>query len=197
MTEEQYTELQAKTLAQLKTGQPLLGKNGALAPLLKQFIETALEAEMETHLGEEERLKGNKRNGRGTKTVKTAAGEVTINPPLDRHASYDPQLVRKRETILADSLTSKIIALYGKGMSLRDISQYIEEMYDTSISATTLSQITDKIILCQQFQISYKKLSLSQITDKIIPEIKQWQNRPLESVYTVVFLDAMHYKVRE
>lgn len=175
MTEEQYTELQAKTLAQLKTGQPLLGKNGALAPLLKQFIETALEAEMETHLGEEERLKGNKRNGRGTKTVKTAAGEVTINPPLDRHASYDPQLVRKRETILADSLTSKIIALYGKGMSLRDISQYIEEMYDTSISATTLSQITDKII----------------------PEIKQWQNRPLESVYTVVFLDAMHYKVRE
>ncbi len=175
MSEEQYAEMQSKALEQLRTGKSMLGKDGAFAPLLKQFLESALEAEMEGHLDDQERSIGNKRNGKGHKTLKTSTGEVTINTPQDRQSSFDPQIVRKRETILAESLTNKIIGLYGLGMSLRDISNHIEEMYDMSISATTLSQITDKVI----------------------PEIKQWQNRPLESIYAVVFLDAMHYKVRE
>lgn len=175
MTEEQYAEMQKKALEQLRTGKSMLGKDGAFAPLFKQFIESALEAEMESHLDEEERNHGNKRNGKGHKTLKTSTGELQISTPQDRQSSFEPQIVRKRETILAESLTSKILGLYGLGMSLRDISSHIEEMYDMNISAATLSQITDKII----------------------PEIKQWQNRPLESIYAIVFLDAMHYKVRE
>lgn len=175
MTEEQYAEMQKKALEQLRTGKSMLGKDGAFAPLFKQFLEAALEAEMESHLDEQERNNGNKRNGKGKKTLKTNAGEVDISTPKDRQSSFEPQIVKKRETILAESLTSKILGLYGLGMSLRDISSHIEEMYDMNISAATLSQITDKII----------------------PEIKQWQNRPLESIYAIVFLDAMHYKVRE
>lgn len=175
MTEEQYAEMQKKALEQLRTGKSMLGKDGAFAPLFKQFLEAALEAEMDSHLDEQERTNGNKRNGKGHKTLKTSTGELQISTPQDRQSSFEPQIIKKRETILAESLTSKILGLYGLGMSLRDISSHIEEMYDMNISAATLSQITDKII----------------------PEIKQWQNRPLESIYAIVFLDAMHYKVRE
>ena len=175
MTEEQYQEMQSKALEQLRTGKSLIGKDGAFASLLKQFIETALEAEMDAHLDEEERKKKNKRNGRGSKVLKTTAGEVEIQAPQDRQSSFEPQIVKKRERIITEGLTSKILALYSKGMSLRDISKYIEEMYDTNISATTLSQITDKVI----------------------PEIQQWQNRTLEAMYPIVYMDAMHYKVKE
>lgn len=174
MTQQEIDELQKKTLEQLKSGQSLFGKDGAFAPMLKGFIEAALEAEMDTHLDPEQRQGGNKRNGKGTKTVKSSTGSFQIDTPQDRQSSYDPQMIKKRETILADSLESKIIGLYGLGMSFRDISAHIKEMYDTDISHTVLSQITDRII----------------------PEVKAWQNRPLEPVYCIVWLDAMHYKVR-
>ncbi len=175
MTPEELSALQSKALEQLKNGQSLTGKDGAFAPLLKQFIESALEAEMEAHLDESERLSGNKRNGKRSKTLKTSLGELSIQTPTDRQSNFEPQLVKKRETILLDSLASKIIGLYGKGMSLRDISSWISEMYDMEISATTLSQVTDRVI----------------------PEVKAWQNRSLCSVYPIVFMDAMHYKVKE
>ena len=175
MTPEELSALQSKALEQLKNGQSLTGKDGAFAPLLKQFIESALEAEMEAHLDESERLSGNKRNGKRSKTLKTSLGELSIQTPTDRQSNFEPQLVKKRETILLDSLASKIIGLYGKGMSLRDISSWISEMYDMEISATTLSQVTDRVI----------------------PEVKAWQNRSLSSVYPIVFMDAMHYKVKE
>jgi len=174
MTQQEIDELQKKALEQLKSGQSLLGKDGAFAPMLKGFIEAALEAEMGTHLDPEQRQAGNKRNGKGTKTVKSSTGSFQIDTPQDRQSSFDPQIIKKRETILADSLESKIIGLYGLGMSFRDISAHIKEMYDTEISHTVLSQITDRII----------------------PEVKAWQNRPLEPVYCIVWLDAMHYKVR-
>ncbi|MDR9364835.1 MAG: IS256 family transposase [Balneolaceae bacterium] len=93
----------------------------------------------------------------------------------DRQSSFSPQIIKKRETILADNLADKIIGLYGLGMSLRDISSHIKEMYDSEISHTVLSEITDRII----------------------PQVKAWQNRPLEPVYCIVWLDAMHYKVRD
>ena len=168
------TETQKKALEQFKQGKNLFGKDGAFAPLLKHFLESALEAEMDAHLDETERSSGNKRNGKGVKTIKSADGSFEINTPQDRQSSFDPQIVRKRETILADNLQDKIIGLYGLGMSYRDISAHIHEMYDTQISHTVLSQITDRII----------------------PEVKAWQNRPLESVYCIVWLDAMHYKVK-
>ena len=174
MTQEELNELQKKALDQFKTGKPLFGKDGAFAPMLKQFLESALEAEMSEHLDEQKREVGNKRNGKGKKTIKSSTGTFDIETPQDRQSSFDPQIVKKRETVLADNLQDKIIGLYGLGMSLRDISDHIQEMYDTEISHTLLGQITDRII----------------------PQVKAWQNRPLESVYCIVWLDAMHYKVR-
>lgn len=174
MTPEELAELESKALTQFKTGKSLFGKDGAFAPLLQSFLEKALEAEMEAHLDEDERKKGNKRNGKGKKTIKSSSGELTISTPQDRQSSFEPEIIKKRETILAENLEDKIIGLYGLGMSLRDISDHIKEMYDTNISHTVLSQITDKVL----------------------PEVRAWQNRPLEPVYPIVWLDAMHYKVR-
>jgi len=174
MTNEEQKELEKKALEQFMSGKSLFGKDGAFAPMLKNFIEKALEAEMEGHLGEEQRSKGNKRNGKGSKTIKSAVGTFDIDTPQDRQSSFEPELVRKRQTILADNLSDKIIGPYGLGMSYRDISLHIKEMYDTDISHTALSQITDRII----------------------PDVKAWQGRPLESLYCIVWLDAMHYKVK-
>ena len=142
-TEEQNT-FEKKALDQLLSGKSLFGKDGAFAPMLKSFIEKALEAEMSEHLsGHPEK---NKRNGKGKKTLKTNLGEVEIRTPSDRNSSFEPSIVKKRQTILADNLSEKIIGLYGLGMSLRDISSHIEEIYDMSISHTVLSEITDRII---------------------------------------------------
>ena len=166
--------LEKKALEQFMSGKSLFGKEGAFAPMLKNFIEKALESEMESHLSDSEREKGNKRNGKSKKTVKSSLGTFEIDTPTDRHSSFTPDLVKKRQVILADNLSDKIIGLYGLGMSYRDISAHIKEMYDTDISHSVLSQITDKII----------------------PDIKTWQSRPLESMYCIVWLDAMHYKVK-
>ncbi|MBT6753511.1 IS256 family transposase [bacterium] len=175
MDQNYLDNLEEKALEQFKSGKSLFGKDGAFAPLLKNFIEKALQAEMEEHLDENERDKGNKRNGKGKKTVKSSAGSFEIETPQDRQSSFEPELVRKRQTILAESLENKIIGLYSLGMSYRDISKHIKEMYDTEISHTVLSQITDKII----------------------PDIKAWQSRPLDHVYPIIWLDAMHFKVKE
>ena len=175
MESEEFKLMRDKALEQLRTGQSLTGKDGVFAPLLKEFIESALESEMNAHLDDFERLTGNKRNGKKSKTLKTDSGEIEITTPQDRNSSFEPQLVKKRETVLADNLAPKIIGLYGLGMSFRDISNHIKDMYDVDISHSTLSEITDRII----------------------PQVKAWQNRPLESLYTIVWLDAMHYKVRD
>ena len=172
---EEYEALKKKALEQFKRGEPLLGKDGAFAPLLKEFLESALDAEVDEHLDEGERNRGNRRNGKSKKIVKGSEGSFELETPRDREGTFEPEIVKKRETILADNLESKIIGLYGLGMSLRDISGHIKEMYDTEISATTLSGITDRII----------------------PQIKEWQSRPLEEVYCIVWMDAMHYKVKE
>lgn len=171
----EYEQMKQKALEQLRSGKSLYGKDGAFAPLLKSFLDAALEAEMETHLDEAERSTGNRRNGKTSKDIRTSSGTISVDTPRDRASSFEPELIRKRETILAESLESKILGMYGLGMSLRDISKHIKDMYDTDISHATLSAITDKII----------------------PEVKEWQSRPLEELYTIVWLDAMHYKVKE
>jgi len=171
----EYIAMRDLALEQLRSGQSLTGDGGVFAPIIKEFLESALSAEMDIHLSAEERSKGNKRNGKGQKTLKTSTGNVTIEPPYDRNGDFNPHIVKKRQTVLADNLAPKIIGLYGKGMSLRDISLYIEEMYDVEVSPTVLSEITDRVI----------------------PLVKEWQNRPLDDVYPIVWLDAMHYKVRD
>lgn len=138
---------------------------------------------MDVHLNEEERDTGNRRNGKQRKTVKTSQGEVSIETPRNRHSSFEPEIVKKRETILADNLKDKILTLYGLGMSTGDISAHIAEMYNVA-RATHISAAT-----------------LSAITDLVIPRLKEWQNRPLESLYCIVWMYAMrmpsYYKVRE
>lgn len=172
---EEYEALKKKALEQFKSGKPLLGKDGAFAPLLKEFLEAALQGEMDEHLNESERVKGNRRNGSNKKILKTLDGSFELETPRDRDSSFEPEIVKKRETILADNLQDKIIGLYGLGMSLRDISNHIKEMYDTDISAGTLSSITDRII----------------------PKVQEWQSRSLDEVYCIVWMDAMHYKVKD
>ncbi|WP_335965523.1 IS256 family transposase [Galbibacter sp. PAP.153] len=174
MTQEELDKIEKKALEQLTTGKSLFGKEGAFGPLLQSFLDKALEAEMEDHLDKEERSQGNKRNGKGSKQLKTAVGTFDIQTPQDRHSSFEPEIVKKRQTILADNLSEKIIGLYGLGMSYRDICAHIKEMYGTEISHNVLTEITDRII----------------------PDIKAWQNRPLEPLYCIVWLDAMHYKVK-
>lgn len=168
-------EIKKKALEQFRSGKSLYGKDGAFAPMLKSFLEAALEGELDSHLDEEERKEGNRKNGKTSKTLQTTTGPLEIETSRDRNATFEPELIKKRETVLADTLESKIIGLYGLGMSFRDISSHLKEMYDADISHTTLSAITDRII----------------------PVIKEWQARPLENVYCIVWLDAMHYKVKE
>ena len=168
-TKEELAEMQVKFAEQFRTGQSVFGKGGALAPIFKEFLETALEAELEEHLDSTERSSGNKRNGHKSKRVKTSEGELEISTPQDRNSSFDPQIIKKRERILADSLEDKIIGMYSLGMSYRDIGAHIEDMYDMQLSPSVLSEITDRVI----------------------PKIKAWQSRPLDSVYTIVWLDAM------
>jgi transposase-like protein len=170
-----YEAVKKKTLEQLRSGKSLFGKDGAFAPMLKDFLESALEAELDSHLDEEQRIKGNRKNGYSTKQLKTAEGTLDLSTPRDRSGDFEPQTVRKRETILAESLEQKIIGMYGLGMSFRDISAHIKDMYDTDISAATLSAITDKVI----------------------PMVTEWQGRPLDPLYCIVWLDAMYYKVKQ
>ena len=170
-----YEVMKQKLKEQFRTGKSLFSKGGAFAPLLEELINSMLEGELEGHLDEDERRLGNRKNGKGSKVLKTSAGSIEINTPRDRLGSFEPEIVKKRETIMAASLEDKIIGLYSLGTSLRDISTHIKETYDTDISAATLSSITDKVI----------------------PLVKEWQQRSLESLYCIVWLDAMYYKVKE
>jgi putative transposase len=170
-----YEALKKKTLEQFRSGKDLFSKGGAFAPLLKDFLEAALQAELDEHLEQEDEDQNNRKNGYNTKLLKTGAGTIELDTPRDRNSDFSPEIVKKRETILANSLESKIIGMYGLGMSFRDISAHIKDMYDTDISATTLSAITDKVI----------------------PLVKEWQVRPLEDTYCIVWLDGMHYKVKQ
>lgn len=170
-----YEAVMQKFKEEFRSGKSLFGKEGAFGPMLQDFLNAALEAEAESFLEETGRAKGNRKNGYNRKSLRTADGTVEIATPRDREGEFEPQIVRKRETILAESLEQKIIGMYGLGMSFRDISGHLKEMYDTDISAATLSAITDKVI----------------------PLVKEWQNRPLEDVYCIVWMDAMFYKVKD
>jgi putative transposase len=168
----EFTKLFEDALNSLKSGKKLEGRDGAMTPLIKRLLEASMEGEMDSHL---EESRPNRRNGKGKKRVKTSFGDVDIDTPRDRDGTYSPELLPKRQRVLGQSLENKIIGLYSMGMSYRDISQHIEEMYDMEVSA---AQITA-------------------ITDKVWPEIEEWRTRPLDDVYPFVWLDAMFYKVKQ
>ena len=162
-----------KALAALRNGQDLTGKDGILTPLIKQLTEAALKAELEAHLAEDETP--NRKNGTTKKTIKSTSGSFELETPRDRAGSFEPQLVKKHQTHLTDEIERKILSLFGLGMSYQDIASHVAELYGLSVSSATISAVTDKLI----------------------PELEQWRARPLQSHYPFVWLDAIHYKVKE
>ena len=175
MEDFDYKSFQAKALEQLKAGKPLLGKDGAFAPLLENLLNAALEGEMDVHMDEEERLSGNRRNGYNRKQVQTSLGEVTVHTPRDRDSRFEPEFIKKRERILAEGVADRIIGLYALGNSTREISDWMEENLGNRVSADTISAITDRVL----------------------PELQSWRTRPLDSVYPIVWMDTIHYKVMD
>lgn len=171
-----YASFQKEAIERLKSGQSLTGKDGILTPLLQDIINASLEGELEHHLdGCEASGEVNRRNGKLKKTVQSASGAFEIETPRDRAGSFEPELVKKRQTILNESLDNKILGLYGLGMSYQDIRNHMDEMYGVEVSQGLLSKITDKLI----------------------PVINDWRERPLEAIYPMVLLDAMFFKARE
>lgn len=154
----------------------------AMKEMFRDVIQTVMEVEMDEELGRQrcQRLEAaegeprNYRNGYSRKTVKTQLGEVDIKVPRDRNGSYEPKIISKYDRN-AEGMEEKILALYACGMSQRDIAEQIKELYDVEISPELVTKISEKIM----------------------PEVTAWQNRPLESVYPFVFMDAIHYKVKE
>ena len=144
-------------LSQYRSGRRLTGKDGLLAPLIKQLTEVALEAEVESHIAQDV-LSGNRnrRNGVNKKTIKgTSDGSFELETPRDRNGTFEPQIVKKHQTTISDEIEEKILSMYGIGMSYTDISVHIEDIYQVSISTATISAITDKIIdKVKQWQIS-------------------------------------------
>jgi putative transposase len=177
MTEQKFDfeAFKREAIRKLRNKEPITGKDSIFQPLLKQLLEEALDGELDAHLSDHERLSGNRRNGKTSKIVKTGKGAFELTTPRDRDSTFEPQIVSKRQVFLTEEIEEKVLRLYSKGLSTRDIASDIEEMYGYSISPTTLSSITDKVI----------------------PAIKEWQQRPLEDIYCIVWMDAMFFKVRE
>jgi putative transposase len=158
--------------------QALAGGKGleeALAPMIKRIVEASLEGEMEAHLSEEKANgERNRRNGRQGKQVRTRFGKVEIETPRDRSGTFEPVLLPKRERQLGGGVEQKVIALYGLGMGYKGIQSHLLEMYGVDMS----------------------EAQMTNITDKLLPVIEEWRSRPLEPLYAIVWLDAIHFKVR-
>ncbi len=157
----------------LREGKDLTGKDGILTPLIKQLTEAALVAELDGHLANPDTV--NRKNGKTTKTVKSPIGNFELNTPRDRAGTFEPQLVKKHQTQLTDEMERKIIGLFSLGSSYQDIRAHIEDMYGMSVSNGTVNAITDKLL----------------------PELQAWRERELEPLYPVIWLDAIHYKIKE
>lgn len=160
---------------QLRSGKPLTGSDGVFTPLLKKILEASLEGELDDHLQETRKETKNRRNGHTQKNIQSSLGGFEIFSPRDRNATFEPQTIAKRQRVVSEDIDKKILGLYGLGMSYGDIQHHLKDMYDFDISDGTITAITDRII----------------------PAIKEWQNRPLENVYPVMWLDAIHFKVRQ
>lgn len=168
-----FTNFEEEVIKKLRSGKGLTGPDGAFTGLIKHILESALDEEMKIHL--EEQSSDNRRNGHTSKKIKTGLGEIQIDPPRDRAGEFDPQIVGKWQRNLAPEVEQQILHLYSIGNSYADIRNYIEKMYG----------------------MQYSTAFISQITDRINDELIAWKSRALQSVYSFVFLDAIHYKVRE
>ena len=162
-----------KALEQLQSGKGLTGADGVLTPLIKQLTEAALKAELDQHLDSD--LEPNRRNGFSKKTVKSSVSEFELETPRDRAGNFEPQLVKKNQTKLSDEIDRKILSMFSMGMSYRDIKSHVADLYGLELS----------------------EASLTAVTDQLIPQLKEWQQRSLDEVYPIIWLDAIHYKVKD
>lgn len=172
-------EVLASLLADYKKPEDLIGENGLLKQLTKLLVEKALDAELAEHLGHGKNEPvaneaGNTRNGKSKKTLKGEFGELPIDIPRDRHGTFEPQLIAKHQTRWS-GFDDKILSLYARGMTVREIQAHLEEMYGTEVSPSLISSITDAVS----------------------EEVKVWQSRPLDPIYPIIYLDCIHVKVRE
>eukprot|EP01119_Soliformovum_irregulare_P020674 TRINITY_DN6740_c1_g1_i1.p1 TRINITY_DN6740_c1_g1~~TRINITY_DN6740_c1_g1_i1.p1 ORF type:complete len:416 (-),score=-114.41 TRINITY_DN6740_c1_g1_i1:23-1270(-) len=165
----------AEIIRGMYAGKPLLGSGGLLTNLVKDITQISLQGEMDAHLDGSLEEGGNRRNGYSPKRIRTGGGSFDIKVPRDRNSSFEPQLVKKRQTVLNEELDNKILALYSLGTSYEGISSHLSEIYGVDASASMITAITDRLL----------------------PQIVEWRARPLESIYTIVFLDAMYFKVRQ
>lgn len=161
-----------------KTPEEILGQGGVLKGLTKRLVERALEGEMTTHLGYtkhavEGRNSGNSRNGTTGKSILTGEGELEIEVPRDRNGDFDPQLVKKGQRRLP-GFDEKVIALYARGLTTREIQGHLLDLYDVEVSPTLISNVTDAVL----------------------EDVRAWQSRPLDPVYPILYLDAIHLKLR-
>jgi transposase-like protein len=176
---EKVVEQLHKDLEKSKTVDDLLGKKGAIKNLVKSLLEEMLGAELSNHLGYEKNDKAsketdNRRNGSSSKTLKSEYGDMQVDIPRDRQGEFEPVLIGKYQKDLG-VIEDKVLSMYAKGMSTRDIQSHIEEIYGIELSPTTISNITEKVLEL----------------------VTEWQSRALESVYPIVYFDAIHFKVRE
>lgn len=169
-------ELEDQLKKHLKDKKPLFGEDSPWSGLLQGMVNAILEGEVEHHL-EEERRKGkkNKRNGHNQKRVVTESGMMDVSTPRDRAGTFEPEIIAKRERQLTSGLDKQILALYAQGNSIEDVRRLLSQMYGVDISAGKISQITDQIL----------------------PEMERWRTRRLESVYPIVYMDAMYFKIRD
>ena len=172
-------EVLKELLAGYKKPEDLLGSEGLLKQLTAALVSKALSAEMTEHLGYEKnevagRGSGNSRNGTSEKTLKTDSGEMPIEVPRDRNGSFEPQLVKKHQTHF-DGFDEKIISMYARGMTVREIQGHLQELYGVEVSPDLISRVTSAVL----------------------EEVKAWQGRPLDAVYPIVYLDALVIKVRD
>lgn len=163
----------------LKKGTELFGANGLVKQITKRLVERALEAEMEERLGypkgeRTEEPRANPRNGTSPKRVKTDDGEIELEVPRDRNGTFQPQLVKKRQTRLT-GFDDKVLSLYACGMSTRQIQGHLEELYGTQVSPALISRVTDAVL----------------------DDVRQWRTRPLAAVWPIVYLDALVIRVRD
>jgi len=166
-------------LKDYKKPEDILGEQGLLKRFSKAVLERALGAELTEHLGYEKHDpagygSGNARNGTTEKTLKGKSGEITIEAPRDRKGTFEPQIVKKHQTRF-DGFDSKILSMYARGMTTRDIQGHLEEIYGVEVSPTLISNVTEAVV----------------------EEVKTWQSRPLEAVYPILYLDALHVKIRD
>jgi putative transposase len=158
---------------------PLIGRDGLSKELTKALVERMLGGELNHHLGYQKHEvaghgSGNSRNGKSQKTVKGEAGEMTIEVPRDRNGTFEPQLIEKHQTRF-EGFDGKILSMYARGMTVRDIQGHLQEMYGVDVSAALISEVTDSVL----------------------EEVKAWQDRPLEALYPIVYLDALMVKMRQ